>query len=455
MKNYDSIMIGFGKAAKTLALDLAQAGERVAIIEQSRLMYGGTCINEGCIPSKSLINSSRELTDSDSFETRREHYRQAIIKKNNLTSTLRQKNYDKIVSMPNAEVIDGHAEFMDAHTLRVSHDGEAELITGTKIFINTGSYSFVPPVPGLRESKYLHTSKTLMELPELPLELLIIGGGYIGLEFASLYADFGSKVTVLQNTSEFMGRDDREIAAEILNVLSRKIEFRFETELKTVTDLDGVAEVVWTENGQTFSRKASAVLAATGRRPNIDSLNLSAAGIAVEKGAIKVDELLRTTAPNVWALGDCKGGLMFTYISLDDYRIVKSQLSGGSRTSANRGEVPYSVFINPVYSHIGMTAEQASAAGYQTSVGRLAVNAIPKAKVLRKPDGLLKAVIDAETGLILGVSLFCEESYEMINLIKLAMDHKIPYTVLRDEIYTHPTMSEAFNDLFKSVKLGK
>ena len=194
-------------------------------------------------------------------------------------------------------------------------------------------------------------------------------------------------------------------------------------------------------------------MAATGRRPNVQGLNLAAAGVELtERGAVKTDEHLRTSAPNIWAMGDVAGGLQFTYISLDDSRIVRSQLLGnGARTTENRGSVPYSVFLDPPFSRVGMSEAEAVKAGYSVKIAKLPAMAIPKAKLLRQPEGLLKAVVDANTGLILGAHLFCADSHEMINTVKIAMDAKLPYTVLRDAIYTHPTMSEAFNDLFANL----
>lgn len=199
---------------------------------------------------------------------------------------------------------------------------------------------------------------------------------------------------------------------------------------------------------------AETILAATGRRPNVEGLNLKAAGVELTgRGAVQTDERLHTTAPHIWAMGDVTGGLQFTYISLDDFRIVKSQLLGdGLRTTANRGAVPYSVFLDPAFSRVGLSEQEARDRGYEIKVAKLPAAAIPKAQVLRNPIGLLKAVIDAKTDEILGVHLFCEESYEMINIVKLAMDAGLPYTVLRDSIYTHPTMSEALNDLFAAVQ---
>ena len=290
-----------------------------------------------------------------------------------------------------------------------------------------------------------------MELDELPERIVIIGGGYIGLEFASYYANFGSDVTVVQDTADFIPREDKEIAACVEKVLEeRGISIVKSAKVLGVKDEDGVAVLTVEAAGSERQLMADAVLVATGRRPDLAALQLEKAGVELsERGAVAVDEKLRTTAEHIWAMGDAAGSLQFTYISLDDFRIVKDTLFGkGERTTKNRGAVPYSVFLDPPLSRVGMTEEEARAAGFEVAVRKLAVAAIPKAQVLRKPAGLLKAVIDAKTDKILGAHLFCPESQEMINIVKLAMDAGIPAGTLADAVYTHPTMTEAFNDLF-------
>lgn len=452
MKRFDAVMIGFGKGAKTLAAELAARGEKVAVIEQSDKMYGGTCINVGCIPTKSLVNSAAEAKRLSSFAEKRTHYARAVEEKNRLTAMLRAKNYAKIADAPNAEVITGHAEFTSPRTLLVREkDGQQELY-GEKIFINTGSNAFLPPIEGIHSSR-VYTSETLMDVTELPEKLAIVGGGYIGLEYASMYANFGSQVTVLQVESEFIPREDREIAAEIFKVLSEKIDFRLGAQIRSIREIGNKTWLEWLENGEMRALDADAILIATGRRPATADLHLEKAGVeTLPNGAVRTDAHLKTTADHIWAMGDCKGGLQFTYISLDDARIVRAQLFGGDRTAENRGAIPYSVFIDPPFSHVGLNETQAKAAGKEVLAARLAVAAIPKAHVLKSPRGLMKAVVEKQSGRILGADLFCEESHELVNLIKFAIDAGLPYTVLRDAIYTHPTMSESFNDLFANLK---
>ena len=449
---YDAVIIGFGKGGKTMAGALGAAGKKVALIEKSDRMYGGTCINVGCIPTKSLVyRAGLAAAKGGSFEEKAAAYKAAMEQKEDLTARLRGKNYQKLDSNPNITVIDGTASFQSPHVVEVEKDGRTFQVEGEQIFINTGSSAFIPPIEGLKGNPYVYTSEGLLNLTELPSRLVIIGGGYIGVEFSSIYASFGSKVTILQDRDIFLPREDEEIAGAVRESLeSRGIRVMTGVKVKALEQAGGKA-LVAVDNGKEVQKlEAEAVLVATGRRPNTAGLNLEAAGVEIgPRGGIVTDDSLTTTAPHIYAMGDVRGGLQFTYISLDDFRIVKSKVLGdGSYTLKERGAVPYSVFLIPPFSRVGLSEKEAVEKGYKVKVARLAAAAIPKAQVLEQPAGLLKAVIDEETGLILGAHLFCQESYEMINMIKLAMDAKVPYQVLRDTIYTHPTMSEAFNDLF-------
>lgn len=460
---YDIAVIGFGKGGKTLASAMADLGKSVIMIERSAKMYGGTCINAGCIPSKSLIHSAaHSLAAAEAgtltMDDRKRLYKEAIEEKRRLTAALRQKNYDKLNSHANLTVVNGAAAFIDEYHLDIAQGSQHTRIEANTIIINTGAVPVLPSIPGLDKSRRLYVSETLMDMDELPENLVIIGGGYIGMEFASMYASFGSKVTVIQHGSRFLPREDEEIADEVFaSMTGRGIRIIRSAGILSVEDIDDAQKdyslLHYEAEGERFSLPADAILAATGRAPAVSALHTENAGIALtERGAVKTDAQMRTNVPHIYALGDVTGGLQFTYISLDDYRIVKSALTDTeSRTSGNRGAVPYSVFLDPPFSRIGLSETEALERGYRTKVARLKAAAIPKAQVLNKTDGLLKVIIDADTRLILGAHFFCEESHEMINLIKLAMDAKQPYTVLRDMIFTHPTMSEALNDLFASL----
>ena len=320
-----------------------------------------------------------------------------------------------------------------------------------QIFINTGARPFIPPIEGLSDSRRAYISETMLSLEELPKHLVIIGGGYIGMEFASIYTNFGSRVTVIQDGEVFLPREDRDIADAVAESLKeRGVKLLLSTKINSVRDEEAktIVSVKTPEGNEKIS--ADAVLVATGRRPNVNDLNLEAAGVELTpSGAVRTDEFLQTNAPGIYAMGDVVGGLQFTYISLDDFRIVKSQILGDKKRNVNnRGAVPYSVFLDPPFSRVGLSESEARDQGYEFKIAKLPATAIPKANVLGQKTGLLKVVIDTKTNEILGAHLFCAESHEMINLIKLAMDAHLPYTVLRDTIYTHPTMSEALNDLF-------
>jgi len=452
MTHYDSIIIGFGKGGKTLAGALASRGETVALVERSSQMYGGTCINVGCIPSKSLVRGAAQarLNPGASFEEKSSFYAAAIAEKRRVTGLLRGKNYDKLAGLEKVTILDGTAGFVSPTQVRVEGAQGSQVIEGGKIFINTGARPFVPPIPGLQGNPRVFISETLMDLDVLPRRLVIIGGGYISLEFASMYASYGSEVTILQDTQDFLPREDRDMAEAIRQVQeSQGIRLEAGVAVDAIKDCGSHACVTYTQNGAQHTAEGEAVLVATGRRPNLQDLHPEAAGVELTpRGAVKVDDHLRTTAPNIWAMGDVTGGLQFTYVSLDDYRIVLSDLSGGSRTLSDRRNVPYSVFMAPAFSRVGLSETEARQAGLNIKVAKLPAAAIPKAQVLRSTQGLLKAVVDADSGRILGAMLLCEESYEIINVVKLAMDAGLPYTALRDNIYTHPTMCEALNDLF-------
>lgn len=456
MKKYDAVIIGFGKGGKTLAGKLAGEGKAVALIEKSDKMYGGTCINVGCIPSKSLVRSSRMASESrdKTFEEKADFYRAAIDEKRRVTSLLRQKNYDKLNNLDGVTIYNGTASFLSNTQVKVvPADGSEEFVVeGEKIFINTGSAPFVPPIEGIKDNPQVYLSESLMDLDRLPKKLVIIGGGYIGLEFSSMYSGFGSEVTVIQNEERLIPREDEDMAAEVLKVLEEKgVNFVINAAISGIRRDGDWSYVQYSVDGKEGELKADAILVATGRRPNTNGLNLEAAGVEVTaRGGIKVDGNYRTTAPNIWAMGDVAGGLQFTYVSLDDFRIVWSSLHDGAYDAGavKRSHIPYSVFIEPSFSRVGMNEQEARRAGLDVKIAKLPAAAIPKAVVLNKTKGLLKAVIDAKTNKILGAMLFCEESYEMINIVKLAMDLDADYTVLRDQIYTHPTMSEALNDLF-------
>lgn len=406
-------------------------------------MYGGTCINIACLPSKRLIIEAANGVS----------YVDAVNGKNEMTAQLREKNYHMLADEKTITVLDGKAHFIADHEIEVElPNGKKAQYKGDRIFINTGAVPVMLPIPGLKESKYILDSTQAMDEKKMPKNLTIIGAGYIGLEFASMFAKYGSKVTVLDHNKEFLAREDEDISNAVRKDMEDAgIKFELGADIEKITDEKTDAKVTYQINGKTKAINADRILVATGRKPNTENLGLENTAIeTTDRGAIKVDDFLRTTVDNVWAIGDVKGGLQFTYISLDDFRIIKDQLFGtGARMVSDRKVIPYSVFISPALSQVGLNEKQANKLEKEYKLFKLPVTAIPKAKVAKDNRGLFKALVDPETEKILGATLYGIESYELINMISLAMKAHLSYTVLRDQIYTHPTMSEAFNDLFK------
>ena len=448
-QRYNAIIIGFGKGGKTLAAYLADQGQSVAIVERSDKMYGGTCINIGCIPTKTLVHAAKLAPHGVSWTDQKNYYAQAIRQKEDVVSLLRQKNYDNLTHHPNITVYTGTGSFTSPDKVEVSLSGrEKETLQAPRIFINTGAESIIPPIEGIKGNPHVFTSTSIMELKELPEKLAVIGGGYVGLEFASMYASFGSQVTVLEGHADLIPREDRDVADIVKDVLEKKgITFRMNAKVQSIAGKEiAVRDAV---SGEPFHLEADAILLATGRRPFTEGLNLEAAGVETdERGAVKVNERLQTTNPHVWAIGDVKGGLQFTYISLDDYRIIREDLFGDSaRSTADRDPVGYSVFIDPPLSRIGLNEEEALRKGLNVKIGKLPVAGIPRARTLGETEGLFKVVIDADTNKIVGCMLFGPESSEVLNSVAVAMKAGMDYTFLRDFIFTHPSMSEALNDL--------
>ena len=455
MKQYDAIIIGFGKAGKTLAAELSNRGWQVAVVERSSMMYGGTCPNIACIPTKTLVHEAgiAALLYHDNYPKQANLYKQAIGRKNRLTSFLRNNNYERLSKRPNRTVYTGEGSFVSANIIKVAlPEGDIEL-QGKEIFINTGSTPIIPAIDGIKESQKVYTSTTLLDLNVLPQHLIIVGGGYIGLEFASMYAEFGSKVTLLEGGNRFMPRNDQDIANSVKEVLEKKgIEIHLNARAQSIHDTNDGVTLTYSDvsDGTPYFVDGDAILIATGRKPMIEGLNLQAAGIGVDAhGAIVVNDQLRTTVPHVWAMGDVKGGPQFTYLSLDDFRIIRDQLFGDKkRDIGDRDPVPYAVFIDPPLAHIGLTEEEALKRGYSFKVSRLPATSVVRSRTLKQTDGMLKAIVNDHSGKIMGCTLFCAEAPEIINIVAMAMKTGQHYTFLRDFIFTHPSMSEGLNELF-------
>jgi pyruvate/2-oxoglutarate dehydrogenase complex dihydrolipoamide dehydrogenase (E3) component len=442
----DLVVIGFGKGGKTLATTLGKQGKRVVMVEQSDRMYGGTCINIGCVPTKSMVFRAEQITGHAPAP---DAYRAAVDATADLTAGLRAANFTMIDSIPTATVLTGPTRFLDPHTVEVGLGDSTVTVTGRTIVVGTGSQPVWPDIPGLRASSRAVTSTDLLEAEELPRRLVVLGGGYVGLEFGAMYAGYGSEVTVIERHAAILGREDQDIADTALEILGRAgVTVVTSAQVDGVDDGPEAAVVRYVVDGVSHAVPADKVLVALGRQPVTADLGLDAAGITTRAdGAIVVDEYLRTSQPHVFAVGDVNGGPQFTYVSLDDYRIVLDQLEGNAtRSTADRVAVPSVLFMTPPLARVGITQRDAEAAGIEMRVAAMRVTdmaTVPRARIVSEADGMIKVIVDAASDQILGAALLSYDSHEVINLVALAMRHGITATTLRDGIYTHPSMSEA------------
>ncbi|GFE47960.1 pyridine nucleotide-disulfide oxidoreductase [Streptococcus canis] len=437
MEKYDLIVIGFGKAGKTLAGKMAALGKRVALIEQNEHMYGGTCINIGCIPTKSLIMAAES---NSTFEQAMEH-------KDTVVSRLRQKNA-KALTSSGAVLYNGKGSFLSNKRVQVEAGNDRIVLEGETIVINTGAVSNQFPIPGLADSRHVVDSTAILSLKEQPKRLAIIGGGNIGLEFASLYAKLGSQVVVYEAAPAILGRYEPTVAQLAKSYLEEDgVTFHLSASVEEISN-DEAGQVLVKANGET--KAFDVLLYAMGRKPATEKLGLEHTDIDItERGAIKVNDYCQTSVDGVYAVGDVTGGPQFTYTSLDDFRIVFGQLTGSSTYNhQERGFLPTTTFIEPPLSQIGLTEQEVQEKGLPYKANELLVANMPRAHVNNDLRGIFKVLINTDTKEILGATLLGAQSQEYINLIKMAMDNHIPYTYLKNQIFTHPSMAENLNDVF-------
>lgn len=446
----DLLVIGWGKGGKTLAGVLGRAGRSVALVEQSDQMYGGTCINIACVPTKTLVHQA-ELRQPDDDPA--SYFAASVTFRDTLIGKLRKRNHEMLATVDTVTLIDGHARFVGPHEVEIAGGDERLLVRAETIVINTGTVPAVPPIEGVQGNARVYDSTTLQHVDPLPERLVIVGAGFIGLEFAGMFAHYGSQVTVLNSGERLLARQDADVAAEVEEVMAGQgVVFVHGARANGVEDAGDHAVVRYDGPEGAAEIEAEAVLLATGRTPATEGLGLEAAGIETdERGFVRVDDQLRTSVPGVYAIGDVNGGPQFTYISLDDYRIVLDQLQGaGERSRADRVAVPNCTFITPPLAHVGMTEQQARESGrsVQVAAKRVAeIAAMPRPKIVKQPEGLIKFLIDADSDEILGATLFCIDSQELINMVALAMRAGVTAGQLRDGIWTHPSSTEAFNEV--------
>ena len=447
MKKYDVLVLGWGKAGKTLAAKLAGNGKKVAIVEKDPKMYGGTCINVGCLPTKSLANSSVIINEITKLGLERDYnidnsfFINAMASKKSMVEKLNNKNYGLLANNPNVDVYDGLATFINDKEIKVNE----EVLTADNIIINTGSRSRTLNIP-VNNSNLIAYSDEILELEELPAKLLVVGAGFIGLEFASMFANFGSEVTVLQFDNSFLPSEDEEDAKMVKQVIEDKgIKLEFSASIKEING----KEVTYIQNGEEKVEIFDKVLISVGRIPNTEGLGIENTNIKLtERGEVLVDNNLETTVKGVWAAGDVKGGPQFTYVSLDDSRIILPQILGleKHRVLSDRTNIATSTFIDPPYSRVGLNEKEADRLGIKYTKKYLLTAGIPKAHVNRETEGFSKVLLN-ENDEIIGAVLFHAASAEMINILSLAINQKIKGEVLRNFIYTHPTFTESLNDL--------
>jgi pyruvate/2-oxoglutarate dehydrogenase complex dihydrolipoamide dehydrogenase (E3) component len=458
-QHYDAVVIGSGQGGNPLAGALAGAGRKTAVIEREHV--GGTCINEGCTPTKTMVASAKVAyldrrsadygvrngpVNVDMVEVRR--------RKRAIVDTFRGGSEQRLEDAENLELIRGEARFTGPKELEVRLDrGEAVRISAENVFINVGARPGSVPVDGLDAVPTLDSTK-IMELDEVPEHLLVLGGGYVGIEFAQMFRRFGSEVTVVQRGPQLLSREDADVAEAVAEILHGDgVEVLLDTEAQGVRqDESGGIRLTVNEAAGERTLSGSHLLVAAGRPPNTDLLNLEAAGVETdERGFVEVNERLETNVPGVYALGDAKGGPAFTHISYDDYRIIEANLLNGANATIADRLVPYTVFIDPQLGRVGLSEAEAREQGRDVRVASIPMSYVPRALEMAESRGMMKAVIDGETSEILGCAILGVEGGEIMAMIQIAMMGKLPYTALRDGVFAHPTLAESLNKLFATV----
>lgn len=464
---YEAIVIGSGQGGTPLATALSKSGMKTALVEMRHV--GGTCVNYGCTPTKTMISSARvahllhraaEYGVALGSNGNRVDLGVVRRRKRDIVASFRGGSERNISQSKNLTLLRGRATFVDSHTIAVrAESGESTVIEAPRIFINTGTRPHVPDLPGLSEVGYLD-NETIMELDTVPEHLVVIGGGYIGVELGQMFRRFGSKVTIVQRQAKLLPREDDDISDAVAELLrSEGAEVIVGAEPLSIAKPAGVSpgertsiQLELRENGKARTVSGSHVLFAAGRTPNSDGIGLEEIGIKLDgHGYITVNERLETGVPGVWALGDVKGGPAFTHISYDDYRILYRNVVEGASASIAGRLVPYTVFIDPQLGRVGMSEREARAAGRKIRVASMPMSWVARALETDESVGLMKAVVDTESNQILGFSMLGIEAGEVAGAVQIAMMGKLPYTALRDGVFSHPTTLESLNNLFAQL----
>jgi len=464
----DCIIIGAGQSGKPLALALAKAGWNTAIVEREHV--GGTCVNVGCTPTKAMVASARIA-----YLARRAapygvnlgevsvNMGQVFQRKQAMVESFRLSGQTALEKTKNVTLIFGEASFIDATTVSVKlKEGGHTQLSAPKIIINTGGRPSVPPLPGIDRVPVLDSS-SIMELQTVPEHLVVLGGGYIALEFGQMFRRFGSRVTIIQRDARLISREDPDVSEEVQKILRQDgVELLLNARIKEISPSPdatdegaGVQVAVETEEG-THVVQGSHLLAALGRAPNTGELNLAAAGVAIDaNGYIKVNERLETNISGIYAIGDVKGGPAFTHISYDDFRVLQQNLladgktAGGATISGRL--VPNTLFIDPQLATVGLSETEARKQGRNIRVAKLPMNRVARAIEVGETRGFMKAVVDADSGQILGCSILGIEGGEIMSMLQIAMMGKVHYARIKDGVFAHPTLAESLNNLFMTL----
>ncbi|HSB80749.1 MAG TPA: mercuric reductase [Candidatus Methylomirabilis sp.] len=451
---YDAIVIGSGQAGSPLSEDLADHGWTVALIEKAHL--GGTCINTGCTPTKTMIASAQVAhyaRNALRWGVRTGEVQvdlpRIVARKDEIVQRFRGGKQSAVESRERLHLHRGAARFLDRHRITV----QDQVLEGDRIFINTGTRPEIPSIQGLESVTHL-TNATLMELTHVPEHLVVIGGGYIGLEFGQMFRRFGSRVTIVHRGDAVLSREDDDVAMELQKALEAEgLQFFLKTRPIRVAAKGGKIEVTLDAGGGTQVVTGSHLLVATGRRPDTHDLGLDHAGVETDaRGYIQVNDRLETNVPGIWALGDVKGGPAFTHISYNDYQIVLGNLVDGKDLTIRDRIVPYSVFTDPQLGRVGMTEREARATGRRLKIGKIPMAWVARAIERDETAGLMKLVVDAESDRILGAAILGTEGGELVQILGALMLARAPYTLLKGAVYIHPTLAEGFYALMDDVK---
>jgi pyruvate/2-oxoglutarate dehydrogenase complex dihydrolipoamide dehydrogenase (E3) component len=456
INHYEAIIIGTGQGGKPLAIDLGRAGWSTAVIEAN--FVGGSCINYGCTPTKTMITSAqvaymarRAAEYGVNVSSVHINLERVIERKRSVVESFRSGGRKSLENTPNVELIFGVASFLGPHEVQVvKRDGSILILTSDRIFINTGTRPGIPDIHGLNSVPYFD-STTILDSSELPDHLIILGGGYVGVEFGQMFRRFGSRVTLIQRGKQLLSREDEDVAAEVARILEEDgIDIRLNSDVKSIEKKpDGKLKLTVKSETKEKGIQGSHLLVAVGRVPNTDDLNLEKAEIKTDpRGYIPVDERLETTVPGIFAIGDVKGGPAFTHISYDDYRVLRRNLLEDDHASVKNRQIPYTVFMDPQLGRVGLSEQQAREAGLSIRVAKMPMSHVARAIETGETRGFMKAVLDGRNQHILGCAILGQEGGELMSMIQIAMMGKIPYYTLRDAIFAHPTLAESLNNLF-------